>query len=1216
MIKELIRYFVCACLTAIPAISQPSTDFEGAFANPTIKTARKASASLASAPTFFKAANGFGLKTQHSKVEVSDRGIDFIAGVTENSLGNAQRGTKNPQTIKPSKPLRFDPQLADNYPEHKDWSSKRSQSLLRANSVWNEVDVVMHTMNGHFEFDVVLHPGSRLDSVWFEVGEAVTIYSSDDGSLQLVESNQVDALHVFPPYAFYTDTGDEIEVAFSIEGKRIGFALEAYDPARQVIIDPQIVASFQHNYGGNDSVNGVLFTSEDTFLIGGGYSNENTQNTDAVWSKRTRSGDVLYEWTLGGNDVGQNEGNDEVLSVAEGANLNSFWLGGVTSSSNLNGAVANGDSSGWFARFDAATGNSNLGPLLISGSGSEKVAAISVDTSGNAHVVGETSSTDLPASGWDQALNGNSDAFYAVFNSSGNLEFLTYIGGSGDDAATDVAFDSASNKIYITGWTDSSDFVTTNTAEQQASGGGEDGFVVVVNNAFTTKTIDYASYAGGPGSDRMQSVALANGSDSFYLAGRSNSTNFPSLTNLTARNGGNDAVLLRGYKIGTTDNSTSGTTLVSATYYGGSLDDEAAEVVVDEAGFVHLAGTTSSGNFPLENSLAAFNGGAKDAFLLVTSQQPQAPLFSTYIGGSGTDIGTSLSVSDNGLSAVAITTNSPDIANCVANFCTDVDSADSDVAVVTIAAPVHQLDIDLLDYNIGSCPLITQRALVTDQHGFHYSGLGLSNFRIFMDELEMNVSEVFEPESPPVLAGIALDYSGSMSSLDIQNAEMAAKEFVQLLEPEDAGSFTEFDNSVYTYPATSDKSQLLQDIDSPPKSSGGNTALFDGMYSSMRELVAFGGSRARVVVALTDGINNSSSESAQSVINYASANNIRLFTIGLGNNIDEATLINLAAETGGEYQNATTSAGLTPLFIRALQSARERYYYITFEDSILDGQNHAIELRANEPRWGAEGLRVENTIDGTCLPTFNQALDISPSELEIFPSEGSWLPAGGVDDAKFDRDYAYSAAIANNEETGLLAQLFVPEGAQKKVTFAWKSSTEVDDILSFSVNGIIQASISGENNWADRSITLNAGSHVLQWLYRKDFSDTSGQDRVWVDYIRVVNLGPPPPPSIASFDAYNDSLTVKLLLNGTGGGTIAEYEVVCTNTVTQTIYSTLSSSSTLQLNNIEVGAAYDCGARVRNEFGWSESAGVQQTEIIEESATGLPLWLLLEATKD
>jgi len=85
--------------------------------------------------------------------------------------------------------------------------------------------------------------------------------------------------------------------------------------------------------------------------------------------------------------------------------------------------------------------------------------AMSVDSSGNAYVVGETYSnaSSFPVKvGPDLTFNGNSDAWIAKVNAAGSgLEYCGYIGGSGGEVASGVAVDS-SGHAYLSGHTDSS----------------------------------------------------------------------------------------------------------------------------------------------------------------------------------------------------------------------------------------------------------------------------------------------------------------------------------------------------------------------------------------------------------------------------------------------------------------------------------------------------------------------------------------------------------------------------------------------------------------------------------------------------------------------------------------------------------------------------------------------------------------------------------------
>jgi hypothetical protein len=95
----------------------------------------------------------------------------------------------------------------------------------------------------------------------------------------------------------------------------------------------------------------------------------------------------------------------------------------------------------------------------LGGTGNDGGRGIGLDSAGNVYIVGNTTTANLPTVSADQANYGgmsanfmNGDAFVAKFSPAGALLYLTYLGGSGDDAATAVAVDPSGN-AYVVGLT-------------------------------------------------------------------------------------------------------------------------------------------------------------------------------------------------------------------------------------------------------------------------------------------------------------------------------------------------------------------------------------------------------------------------------------------------------------------------------------------------------------------------------------------------------------------------------------------------------------------------------------------------------------------------------------------------------------------------------------------------------------------------------------------
>lgn len=88
-----------------------------------------------------------------------------------------------------------------------------------------------------------------------------------------------------------------------------------------------------------------------------------------------------------------------------------------------------------------------------------------------------------------------------------------------------------------------------------------------------------------------------------------------------------------------------GTALVYSTYLGGREDDFGFGLAVDAGGNAYVTGLTASPNFPVVNGLQpAFGGGnsmlfRSDAFVTKVNATGSAFTYSTYLGGSGDDIG-------------------------------------------------------------------------------------------------------------------------------------------------------------------------------------------------------------------------------------------------------------------------------------------------------------------------------------------------------------------------------------------------------------------------------------------------------------------------------------------------------------------------------------------------------------------------------------------------
>jgi hypothetical protein len=290
----------------------------------------------------------------------------------------------------------------------------------------------------------------------------------------------------------------------------------------------------------------------------------------------------------------------------------------------------------------------------LGGSGTDEAREIAVDSSGNAYICGETTSTNFPtANALDSTFAGGNfsgarDAFVAKLNPDGSgLVYSTYLGGSGnasnngDDRCFGLAVDSAGN-AYLVGETHSQDFPTANAFQGTFGGGFADGFLTKLNA--TGSALVYSTFIGGTVFDAAHSLAL-DSSNNVYIGGRTTSPDFPTVNPIQVSFGGgsSDAVIMK-------FNAT-GSTLVYSTYLGGSLFDAALSIALDPTGNAYITGQTVSTNFPTASAIqATFGGGTPDgdAFVTKINAAGTALVYSTYLGGNDNDVGADIAVDSSG----------------------------------------------------------------------------------------------------------------------------------------------------------------------------------------------------------------------------------------------------------------------------------------------------------------------------------------------------------------------------------------------------------------------------------------------------------------------------------------------------------------------------------------------------------------------------------------
>jgi hypothetical protein len=329
-----------------------------------------------------------------------------------------------------------------------------------------------------------------------------------------------------------------------------------------------------------------------------------------------------------------------------------------------------------YSTYLGGSGNeacSIIAPIIVAGMPAPPPGcpAIAVDAVGNGYVAGSTTSTNFPGTTGEYqpalAPGATANAFIAKFSPTGTLLFATYLGGNGVDYTAGVGVDSGFD-VIVAGTTSSGDFPTKGTITPfQATpvSGGKHVFVSKLDP--TGKILLYSTYLSGSGVDIASGLALDPGSNA-YVTGTTTSTEqetgFPSTLGAiqTAPKAANQFFFTK------VDPNTAGSASVPySTYIGGSNPSNGVTVgggiAVDSSSNAYITGGTNFIDMPLLNAYQATNKGGLDAFLTkinpagVTGTQL---LFSTYVGGSGDDVGYAVAVDSTPNAYVVGSTTSTD----------------------------------------------------------------------------------------------------------------------------------------------------------------------------------------------------------------------------------------------------------------------------------------------------------------------------------------------------------------------------------------------------------------------------------------------------------------------------------------------------------------------------------------------------------------------------
>ena len=518
---------------------------------------------------------------------------------------------------------------------------------LRARGVYPGIDIVYYGNARELEYDLVVAPGADLRhiSLAFEGARPWL-----DAKGNLVIETVAGSFVQHRPVAYQNIGSRRVPIDSHYQlGKRgeVKLAVGQYDRARELVIDPTVQWGAAIGLPNNSDgfVQSIAVDSIGNVLVAGHGT------AGAFLAKYNPTGTLLFLTIVGvGSQTGLAvDSSDNVYLVGSaGPNL---------STKNAYQAVFKGGRSDAFvAKFSPA--GALLYATYLGGADEDYATAIAVDSIGNMYVTGNTESGDFPnVNAFQRTKPGFGPSFVTKLSADGSsLLFSTFLAGSNGSNTTGIAV-GADSSVYLSGHSYSYDFPTTKAFQV----GIRDRlafspFAFVTRLAASGSSLLYSSVFSGA-TDSQGTIGLGLDVDaggSAYLTGYTYG-GFPVIgggfQNAIGSSGYTDAFLLKLLP--------DGNSMAYFTYLGGSLDDFGIAVRVDPSGSATVVGSSGSPDFP---TVSAFRPQQVrgDGFVTKFSPTGDAVIYSSFLGGNGSDDAEAVALDSAGNVYVGGSTTSTD----------------------------------------------------------------------------------------------------------------------------------------------------------------------------------------------------------------------------------------------------------------------------------------------------------------------------------------------------------------------------------------------------------------------------------------------------------------------------------------------------------------------------------------------------------------------------
>jgi hypothetical protein len=538
---------------------------------------------------------------------------------------------------------------------------------VRLPEVYPGIGLTVYGNGDELEHDFIVSPGVDAGQIRLRMDGADSVTMDSEGALEATAGNEVLTLRKPVAYQVRNEEREPVDAAFALKADgTVQFRLGAYDPTRELIIDPVFVFSTYLAGTGTDNATSVATDAAGNIYIAGSTNSsdfpvahalqdhlstcDSGYCRDVFVTKLDPSGStILFSTYLGGpyDDFGQSIAVDKSGNViVAGTSV----TGGFPHAGALKEATSCETNWNCFFLASFSPDGSSLNYSGVIGGGqafSSGREALALDAAGNAYLTGDTDDPNFQITAGTLASSvvgyPYDELFVLKVDPLGNLVYSTVVpGNASNDPATDNnQFDPGGIVVDVSGRATVSGTAYNGLPATAGVIGpsfpnsyGTAGFALRLNAK--ASAIDFATYL--PGTDYGAGIAADHSGD-FYIVGTTSEANLPVGSNAYQKFPGGkvNCVCTGGYVLRLSSDATS---ISAATYLNGtggingSSATSVSAVAFDGNGNVALAGMTGAADFPMLNPLVdtwEFTGSNSEMYLAELNRDLSSLLFGSFL---------------------------------------------------------------------------------------------------------------------------------------------------------------------------------------------------------------------------------------------------------------------------------------------------------------------------------------------------------------------------------------------------------------------------------------------------------------------------------------------------------------------------------------------------------------------------------------------------------